>query len=314
MIDIKFAEIFSILGVGILVTITLVYFFFLAQKLFNIRRHNKNPFFVWLKEILKNNYRDSGYAIVSAILVYSTGVLTQDLTDHMTDSENNLNPIISFVKNVNLLNNEGELRKASLVENNTKLTGLGREVFKNTREILHIDSAKTIKFFNDPTQVPGYWEEHGTGIMDTADLKNAFMDLIGGIYYTSKNWCYLKAEPIRKELDAIQERIDFSRSVCIVSFFGLMGIILIYLAYYVYEQFKKKSSRFKIITVFRINDIVRRREIHKKVFYPTRSVLILLLLIYISRICYSAAEKNFNERAMGYYVSHLKIEKTESRR
>jgi hypothetical protein len=311
MIDLKLTEIYSILGVGIFVMITLVYFYFLAQKLFNIRRHNRNPFFVWLQETLKTNYKDSGYALVTAILVYSSGLLTQDITDHMTDSERNFNPIISFVKNVNLIENEGEMRKASLVESDTKLTGLGREVFKHANEILHIDSLKKLPLFNEGDDVAGYWQLHGKDILDSTKWNKNFTDLVSGIYYTSKNWCYLRSEPVRKELDAIQERIDFSRSICILSFLGILGILLIYLAYYLRELFKKKSSRFKIVSVFIINEEVKKREVFRKVFYPFRSLLILLVIMYVARICYSAAEKNFNERAMGYYVSHLKFKNEE---
>ena len=100
MIDLKLTEIFSILGVGIFVVISIAYFYFLFPRLFNIKRHNKDAFTHWLKTALNGNYKDTAFAIVSALLVYSAGILTQNITDHMTDSERNFNPLISFVNEI----------------------------------------------------------------------------------------------------------------------------------------------------------------------------------------------------------------------
>ena len=117
----------------------------------------------------------------------------------------------------------------------------------------------------------------------------------------------MESEPTQKELDDIQERIDFSRSICIISFFAILGILLMYLPYYTNELMKKKTSRFKVI-IHRFN----KRVVVRKVFNPARAIIILLVILYVAKICYSAAEKNFNERAMGYYVSQMKFNKTEN--
>jgi hypothetical protein len=312
MIDLKLTEVFGVLGVGIFMVISLVYFFFLYQKLFNIRRHNKDAFISWLKLTLNGNYKDTGYAIVSGLLVYCAGLLTQDITDHMTDSETNTNPIISFVKTTPLLENEGELRKAVLIDKEKKLTGLGREVFGNAQKILAKDSVQELRFFNDSRKPADYWAQHGDSIYS---LKRELTGFINGLYYTAKNWCYMKSPPVQKELDDIQERIDFSRSIAITAFLAIIGILLLYTWYYINEWLlKKKSSRFKVVAaIAKISPQSSSRKVERKVFYPYRALVILIIIMYVAAICYSAAEKNFNERAMGYYVSQLKYHTEEAK-
>jgi hypothetical protein len=315
MLDLKLTEIFSVLGVGIFVVISIVYFYFLLQRLFNIRRHNKDAFFIWLKNTLNANYKDTGYAIVIGLVIYSAGMLTQDLTDHMTDSERNFNPLISFVKSVELLETEGDLRRAVLIENPEKLTGLGSEVFGNARKIFGMDATKPpLEFFDDGTEAKCFWKVHGAEISRDIDRNSSLNKLVNGLYYTSKNWCFLRSDPIRNELSDIQERIDFSRSICIIAFIDILVILLFYAAYYLNEFFFKKSrSRFKVVSLDQTTKAgeppVFKRKVHKRIFNPLRCIFILTLIIYASRICYSAAEKNFNERAMGYYTSELKFAK-----
>lgn len=311
MLDLKLTEIFGVLGVGIFVVITIVYFYFLAQKLFNIRRHNKDAFISWLKGTLSGDYKDTGYAIISGLIVYSAGLLMQDITDHMTDSDTNLNPVISFVKQTNLLDNEGELRKAVLIEDGKKLTGLGKEIFSKARFILKTDSAEKLDFFDEGMKPQQYWSIHGDSI---CKLKKDLTGFVNRLYYTCKNWCYLEAQPVHKELDDIQERIDFSRSIAIMAFLAMLGILLLYIVYYAVELFfKKKNSRFKVVLHLagqpaQKNNVAVRR-VSRRVFHPLRALLILGCITYAASVCYSAAEKNFNERAMGYYVSQIKFAK-----
>ncbi len=302
MIEFNLFEFFGILGVGTFAILSAIYFIFEYQRLFNTKKHNENAFYKWLKQVLKSNYRDSLLIVVAAVSVYSAGILAQDITDKLTDTADNTNLArkLPFIKK--LLPNEGKLRVESLVKSDTSLTHLGGEVFDSAHKIMNTPKNGLPFMNNSSIKADSFWRKEGRYIMDSIrkwDPKPKFVDFVNGIYYTSKNWCYLRSGPVRSELEGIQERIDFSRSLLLIAYLNSLLLILFYLVYYIPEFRKGKKNRFIVCNpgAFEIP--------FKKIFYPT-ALLICAFIILITRIGYIAAEKNFNERAMGYYVSQFK--------
>lgn len=271
MFDFNIIEVFSTIGVGLASAILLAYFYFLFCKYFFIHMHNQNAFLVWFKASLEKDYTKTGHALVTLILIYGLGILIQDITDYMTDSDENKNPVICAFQKLSLLDREGELRRNALFKNEEKMTHLGKEIMTDSQ------------------------------LLKTAHLKNAvgFHDIgaINGIYYTSKNWAYLHAPPVREELQSIQNRVDFTRSIYVEAFISLILIVVFFLAYIIKELARGKKNRFT----------VKEKDVSEgKFFFPRLSLIVLIPILIISRYCYIAAENNFNERAFGYYVSHFR--------
>lgn len=309
MIELKLSEFFGVLGVGSFVIISIVYFNYLLTKLFNVRRHNNITFLVWMKAELSKSHKDTALAIGAVLAVYCSGVLIQDVTDHLKDSKTSFNKVVQFVEDkVGLLQDESELRKDVLIKDGKKLTPLGREVFDSAARILNT-KAPTLDFFNNNTPAAIYWEKNGKNIL--CKYEDSLMRFVDKIYYTSKNWCYIQSEPVRKELESIQERIDFARSILIVAFFDFSLIVLFYLCYYIRERLKPKADRF-IVVKTRRNGRSSNEIRHFKVFKPFLAFGIIGGIIIITQTGFVAAEKNFNERAMGYYVSQFKFQKEKA--
>lgn len=297
MIDFNISEIFSTIGVGLATCILLAYFYFLFCKLFYVSLYNKDAFVSWFKANLNRDYSKSGYSIAVSILIYGLGVLMLGITDYMTDSDDSTNPIISVVQNTDLLPKETDIRKRCLIKNDSSLTGLGRDVFA-TPEL-----AMPFSFAGIQNTSPSYfsqiWYQHGKEISRNPEKNKQLKNAINGIYYQAKNWCYLHSDPARNELSFIQHHIDFTRSITIISAFAFLFILILIICYTVRENLKGKKKFLVIID----------GQTKRMVFYPRLSLVVLIPIILIGRECFYAAEKNFDQRAFGYYSSHLKFER-----
>lgn len=300
MFELKLTELLSTIGAGLIVIVISVYFFFLTQKLYNPKKHNSNGFFNWFRETLKIEFKQTGYAFVASFLIFAAGTLTEDITDHMADSEESQNEFIRVVKEMRILKREGELRKETLIKSDTSLTGLGHEIFGNLR---HFQDSATIKnnfYFTEGTAA-SYWKKNGRTILNDASKLNNLTNMINGLYYTAKNWCYMKNDPVRGELKDIQNRIDFARSVCLISSVTIVLHIILFMIYYL-KEILRGNRRFKVIITANHKTVTQRL-----VFSPFRTLAILLVVFYLSKKAYEVAEKNFNERAFGYYISNCKF-------
>ena len=310
MFELKLSELLSTIGAGLIVIVITVYFYFLTQKLFNPRKHNSNGFFNWFRQTLKIEFTQTGYALVASFLIFAVGSLSEDITDHMADSEDSKNAFVSFIKKMNILKKEGELRKEILIESDTSLSGLGTEIFNNLHYFQDPVTRSNARFFNT-TDAKKYWEQNGAAILNSPYLSKKLNGSINGLYYTAKNWCYLHSAPVRDELKDIQNRIDFARSVCLISSVTLILLFFFFGIYYI-KEFCKGKKRFKVFITVTEKTANSKTVLHKTitkhlVFYPIRSVLFLLIAFIVSRMAYEVAEKNFNERAFGYYISNYKL-------
>jgi hypothetical protein len=302
MFELKLTELLSTIGAGLIVIVISVYFYFLTQKLYNPRKHNSNGFFNWFTETLKIEFKQTGYAFVASFLIFAAGTLTEDITDHMADSEDSKNAFVTLVKNMKILKKEGELRKETLIKSDTALSGLGHEIFGNLHYFKDSAAIKRDIFFT--TDNAGeYWKKNGAYILADSTREKKLISMINGLYYSAKNWCYLNSVPARDELKDVQNRIDFARSVCLISSVTLLVLIFFFVIYYI-RELCKGNKRFKVFITQNQKTITRRL-----VFSPHRSIFLLILIFCISRMAYEVAEKNFNERAFGYYISHFKLNK-----
>lgn len=305
MFDLDLFSYLSTLCIGTFCLFALIFIVYLSYRFFDIRKLNSEAFVNYLTTILRNELKQTGYTIFALICVFTLGVLTQDFTDHLADSEISRNPLVKFFKDKNVFCTEGEIRMESLVKNEKELSGLGKQIFKNKQLSGDMIRNSNNTFFKDDN-VEDFWKNNGTAILNHKMKKKAFISYVNGIYYTCKNWCYLKSDPIRKELNEIQIRIDLARSLAIISLLTLFCVLTLYIVY-IFVEFSKGKHKFKILeTVNKGKE--KKTVVKRKIFFPLKSIIILTLIFYVSRLCYHVAENNFNERAFGYYADHLKYE------
>ena len=286
MINLKIFELLSVIGIGISVMIIASYFIFSLKYLFEKNINDYFPFINWLKENLRWDKRYLGRITMLVFLIFTFGTITQEITDNLADSESSGNFFIKTLQNYDILKSEGELRKDALISG-SKLTALGKDILSNKKITDPINNKSENKIFNT-SNAESFWKEYSKNNKDDKENKE-LLRFIGDIYYTSKNWCFLISEPARSELTDIQVRIDLARSTLIISFFSILLLILLIILYFCCILFKKiKLTNFK-----------------QKICQFVLVMAVLVTIFFISRYSYYVTEKNFNERAMGYYRSHF---------
>jgi hypothetical protein len=306
MIDLRIYDFLSTIAIGTAIIILLIYIYFISNKLFSKNLYKKDIYVLWIFNILKSDYSKSSHFLIILLLIFTFGLITQDLTDNLSDSEITLNPITVGIGKIELnqkkiLHTEGELRLQSLLLEDSSLSNLGKVVFSNLKIREKVKNQLTKSPFPDSiTNIENYWCTLGKNILENKQTRAILINYVNSIYYLSKNWCYLKSDPARKELNEIQLRIDLARSFTIISLLFSFIIIIFYTLYYFVELIKGKK-RFRILVLG--SDKVPHYE--SKVYNPVLFLILFVLIFSFSRICYSIAENNFNERAMGYYVDHF---------
>lgn len=158
------------------------------------------------------------------------------------------------------------------------------------RRYVYID-----KYFN-------YTEKNNNEAFNVYSLKKLEKE-INNLYYQAKNWSYREADNHYNELEEIQRRIDFSRSVFLVISYGLFFTLLavsLHTAYYLIVLIYR--FKFKIKLSIR-NDII---NIKSKYIVICPLLITMISLVFITSHGYRNAERVYNERVFGYYSSYKK--------
>ena len=325
-ISVGIQELFGSLSVGIfsiICIIYLVYYIFLKK--------DQNDFFSWIKEIEKHPIRPRGNLgiLLVTILIIVFGHITQDITDHLTDSD-------SFLQNYySLLETEKEHRFKTLVEKKFEdgkeiyaLGGLGKELFRN--RVLTQSKITDINDFLFTEDPEGYLKDIEINSESLTEpekteqeerLKSA-KDLINRIYYQAKNWAYSQ-DNYYHLLRSIQTRIDFSRSLHLTSTFFLILFFIVWVLSYLRMVIKNETRQEKLDQASNNRSGFKKiwrniccifREKIPAILREQMSVAILILLFFscFTLLGYKHAENMFNERAFGKYISHLERNSLQS--
>ena len=236
------------------------------------------------------------------------------------------------------LGDEGELRAKSLLKEDAAklnslrsddnqftvaLNGLGRSlkyaginVFPETKNRMCSISNKTFVVLNDVDcddkktddeetkcfnkTLKNYNDKKGKKDLNVYSLSELEKE-INTLYYRAKNWSYRVIDNHYKELEEIQRRIDFSRSVFLVISFGLfftLLAIMFRISYYLLVLIYRFKSKVTLTIKSDFNNI-------KSKYIVICSLLIAMIsLIYITSYGYRNAERVYNERVFGYYSSY----------
>jgi acid phosphatase len=280
----------------------------------------KDSFFQWIFKG-KNKLQERLYALILLLFAFGLGLIVQDFTDQLTDSSEyipNKSLLINKVSKIqrNILCSEGELRFRTLIKKERGVYGLrvlGKDIFLGRSDHVHFlvqpKEGEDYEFLADPKLFLN-------GSRNQNEKKNYLKDrlekaegIINKIYHPSKNWVY--SQPTYyDEMEKIQRRIDFSRSIFILASWAIIYIFLATLGSLLFRVMKiapfakltgqlSKGNNAKILTPINYRKLLYRSLI---------ALLLFSIMCIISLFGYHHAEEIFNERCFGYYSSHLQRE------
>jgi hypothetical protein len=317
MLNIDILNFLSTVTVGFTVLLIGLYVYYLVQRLFRVKRE-MNSYLGWMQDKIKwsMEYKQSSYTLLVSVVVFSCGVMVQDFTDALSDSESNKNFLLRGFEYSNILRKEGVLRlETLLVEEGdyARLNGLGKELLLNNDYLDRIDERLASTWRDWCVQYGSEFCEGKMFLKDSLKKDKELLGIVNGVYYTSKNWCFLEKESVRLELVDIQTRIDMSRSLTVVSAVSMVVIVALYVYYFVWacvgHVWWYSWSKVSLWRIFWKEWYVVWRHFG----HTWSTLLVLLLLCVVSRLSYEIAENNYNERAFGYYVSYVKLKVLESK-
>lgn len=332
MVPSNIEEIFGTLAVGIVATVA----FLLVHWLLISRRHSFYRF-------LSARIPESSFAIVFAILlIYTGGHVVEDISDHITDSNyvSNWLPLRlqrqilgreSFHRVSTLFGKTDEDLKngsegKSRVGFSCSLNPLGAEVLSDPRLLSWaqntIDGMRggqsgvhstATEFFGSPKD---WLRKHPlVGCLKKPDdePERVLSVVVNAMYYRAKNWAYSVPNHF-DELEGIQRRIDFSRSVFHVAGLLFIASILIALLSLVELDIGERFVPY-IAELWSSSSVGGLRVDEMKTF--VRAIRVSVIAAGVSALAqqgYGLSERNFNERTFGYFLSNAPswIENEES--
>lgn len=290
MVPNNLADVFGTVAIGLLTVLVIA----------ALRWVSKNPeedYFDWLAArpwMPKEKNTFSGLLMV--LLAFSIGVVTEGTTDYMTDVETDfetsqpiLRPFFWFQGKLTwLMGKEEEHRFRTMFkrgDDGYELTGIGRETF-GTRKTWVVRVLGDSRFALAPEKFLNEDLEPKV----SAERREVAVKGVQRLYYPAKNWAYTHPNHF-VELERVQRRIDWSRSFFLIGAYGLVAVFVLG----VVARVRRSKSAGDSVNMARAR-------------FAKRTGLLgalLALLCACSNIAYSHSESQFNERAFGYFLSHL---------
>ena len=302
MIPSSLQQVFGTLSVGIFAAAVLLVSIWIVFQ-------PATSFFAWLRSKVLPFEVETPAAVLLALFLYSFGIVTENVTDHLTDSEPRhwfKKPWWPPVAIAELLGSERHYRFATLysecgVKETCQLGGLGHAVFGDRAYVgSHILKAEEDELAYDASK-------YLTAAMSDEEFdkrKTVAKKLINRLYYTAKNWAYAQ-ETHYDELQAVQRHIEFTRSSFVIA---CWGVILTLLA----------AALGVLFRYTKLSRLAGRRT--RKLCTPLRqtsrvvcTIAIYATIAFFAQQGYGYAEINFNERAFGYFTSELARQRTDAK-
>ncbi len=264
-------------------------------------------------------------SLVIFILLYAIGQIAQDLTDRLVDSSLTQSLVTPLGSARAVLGCEEYHRVTTLFNSDGEPNGLFHDVFDHRKEISDMippgryadaEIAAEIlsnpdEFTNELAKAPDIWYQQlkASPHCDDAKIKTVGK-VVNKIYYLAKNWAFTNSNYMN-ELLGIQNRIDFSRSIFVVSFITFQILIV---------ALGVRVLIFLILTPRHINlagpvkagekSVEGNHRLMRCLITLAKGVQVLFglfLLMVATYYGYSLAENNFNERVFGYFASSLDL-------
>lgn len=306
MIDLKLIDTIQTFCIGIFVLVLIIFFYFLFNKYFVKERFDEQRFLTWINDDILKGESTTGYISLAVILIYFLGIISSDLTERMTDSNNDKerSGILKELHKVSFMPSVGEMRRLSLIGSDDSLTTLGTSVFRSLPLVKGANEINESHFFlaeGDSSLA----EEDMNSLVKKYLKDKKFDRFISLLYYASKNWVFSKDHEPLQELKSIQNRVDLSRSIVLITAVAVQLLLLFYIVYFI-------LNTRKITGYFKKNDTVCGSKFKSAGILFFNSLLIFLVIAILCRECFKTCLLSYNKRAYGYYVSHLTEKQTSS--
>ncbi len=301
MVPSSLEQIFGTLSVGIFAAAILILAGWIGSG-------SRDGLITWIRDHLISTKPDNAVIVTLFLMLYGFGIVVENITDHLTDSErdNPGNPIAAF--QINILKSEGHHRFKTLFKNcdydsleknrdkkkrqwkdlkdlnNCRLSGLGKEIFLTSKDFVARNA--TSKMMNEITREGAQFFinafDKSLSREDFIKARQEGEDFVNILYYEAKNWAYAQKNHY-EELDSIQRHIEYTRSSFLIATYG---IAILFISFIISLFFRESECFFRL----------KRLSI---------ILATLLIISWISLRGYDHTENNFNERAFGYFASHM---------
>lgn len=309
-------EIFGTISVGILTVYLGFYLHYYAKSTFILEECEKISLANYYRDKLKKiNTANTTLALMFFVLVYALGILTESVTGNLDDT--NIPKTYSPCYEKKILGSDEDFRFDVLFEKvkdtiiKYKYTFLGEYVFSHKDIVINILKVNNLDYSESIDSLINEQFKSENPQKKTKDAVNA-------IYYKSKNWCYSQVPNHFQELEMIQNRIEFSRSIGLVIMFLIWPLILLTLWQGIRILIINRNlSEMKF---GRLNDDDYINSQLKKLEYlnwlSKKNIILIVFLIglfFLAKTGYRVTEQNFDERVFGYYFSYIDDEQFEKK-
>ena len=274
-------DVFGATTVGILAIVVLYVFGrFLRWFYFLARRH----------EFIEPNMPvlTSLHASILFPVVFAFGLMIQDTTDHLTDTEYHA---VTLSRISDTLGSEGRHRLSVLFRDDSlrQTNALWDNMTSQRERFRRI----LISTYGDRHDIDPFLKNLEKFVKEEGE--HAAERYVNTLFYEAKNWAYSQ-ETYFAELQSIQRRIDFARSIFLVAVAGIVfGVIASVLCVIALCMNRGANGEGKN----------RRRDILGMTVSALATVALSCAVYGLSSFAYGNAQTYFNERAFGYYVSHF---------
>lgn len=305
-------ELFGSLSVGLIFCFFSLYILYYLKNTIYCEQYDRKNLIEYYSDKFKDfNSTNTALSLFLFIFIYAVGIVIEDVTDHLTDSDESKMWHLSNIEC--LLGSEEEYRCKVLVKNETdkckgdfifrERTDLGKLVFSNATLIQDVYAKYVRSKPSDSFKV----QDH----LDTCGQPHdeELSELINHLYFKAKNWCYAQDNHFQ-ELELIQNRIDFSRSTAILSIFFMTLIVLLSgfqsVRFCIASNLSKKISKEENGNEELLSHYSSQRDTILWLLKKNLLTLIFLIgILLLSITSYAITEQNFNDRAFGYYFSYI---------
>jgi hypothetical protein len=316
-------DIFGVFAVGIFSLLCIYTLFGIAtNKIESLKDFYKKPFSTSKKPDSSSSTIDTEkFAVISkigvtiaAIFIFGLGLIIQDIADKYTDSavkkENSKGESFNLIKwinnNINPIKNESDHRFNALFEKRISSEDKNKKIYKlNSLGEFLINGAG--RYIVQRRHMRSQDFEYINKMCENLNnefpscKKKSLKDFALAVYYCSKNWAFSKST-YYDELKSLEIRVDFSRSILFISVLTIAGsfITLLFGFIRIIIKFSKpKNNNEKR----HINDLIKKTG--KLLINYVVIIICLVFIAHIFGIAYDNADRNFIERAIGYFTSYV---------
>lgn len=226
------------------------------------------------------------------VINFAVGMLVEDLSNKFADEDSYLG--------LNLLQSEKELRTSVFLSAQGQLTPIAREFL----------DADIVQNFNwNTAKIMKLAVEHNNGYVNTWVSEKDMSRIANRIYYQANNQDFVN-DNYFDVLRAIQVRIDFARSMAILSVFLLIAWILALLGVFLLKKVDSEMTADSRLFE-RVGQYIKTRSARTFTWMNASMMGLFILLYWAGHYAYAAEEGEYNKRVFGYYVT-LKQKKSET--